>query len=190
METYNQIVPMEYQDELLEMRQGIYIASFRIGDIANQIKDQRPDVPSKDIRNAVGSFVGKSARTVREYSTVAKFYPQAVRDEYEILAFDHFRVAMRYGDQWRDALDWAVGQVDELNRPATVDAMELQFGDQETRALIDEIEEADEDLEIGRLLGMLAVEIEKRYNGTSWGDTALEYIEDIKRVLAIDEKVL
>ena len=35
---------------------------------------------------------------------------------------------MRYKDRWSDALRWCISQVDEMNRPATVDAMVKAFG--------------------------------------------------------------
>lgn len=127
--TYADIIPTEMVEELIVIRDSITQASFRTGDIVNQIKQARSDLEPDIVYSAVGSYVGKRARTVREYAMVSAFYPLHVRLEYEALSFDHFRTAMRYGENWQDALEWAVSQTDVINRPATVDAMEEKFGE-------------------------------------------------------------
>lgn len=132
MSSYNDIVPTDLQDELIAIRDELSKASFRIGDIVLQIIQEKPDEPIEQIHKAVGLFSGKAQRTVREYASIAAFYPQPLREQYDVLSFDHFRVAMRFGADCYTALDWAVAQLDEINRPATVDAMELQFSGQES----------------------------------------------------------
>jgi len=127
--TYDAIIPSDFIEELIVIRDSITQASFRTGDIVNQIKQARPDLEPNLVYSAVGSFVGKRSRTVREYAMVSAFYPMNIRREYETLSFDHFRTAMRYGDNWQDALEWAVNQTDVINRPATVDSMTEKFGE-------------------------------------------------------------
>lgn len=122
---YNEIIPDEYQIELMAIRDADTKSSFRVGDIVNDLLQTSSD--RNTVYSAVGSFVGKASRTVREYAMVSRFYPPAARNEYCILSFEHFRVAMRYGSDWQAALEWAVQQVETMNRPATIDAMTIEF---------------------------------------------------------------
>lgn len=123
---YSEIVPSDIQDELITLRDNLTRSSFRIGDIALQII-AGTQYGVEAVYSAVGSFVGKSSRTIREYASVSAFYPDEVRQMYDLLSFDHFRVAMRFGSNWLEALEWSVSQVEEVNRPATVDAMVAEF---------------------------------------------------------------
>lgn len=135
--SYVRIIPEKYQNLLIDLGSRLSSVSFAIGDATNEIKigwdnvkKQRPDLAVSDaeIYAAVGSFCGKSARTVREYAAIAAFFPPAVRDEYCILSIDHFRTAMTLGPAWESALEWAVSQADETGgRPATVDRMIAKF---------------------------------------------------------------
>lgn len=125
METYKNIVSDELQNELLQISEMDTTNAFRVGEITDIVLAQAVGLKThkSEVYRAVSSFAGRSARTIREYHTVWKFYPSEVRAIYPTLKYDHFRVAMRLGDRWKEALDWAANQVDELNRPATVDAM-------------------------------------------------------------------
>lgn len=144
--SYADELPMSIQEELIQMRDDATRMEWRTGDIVQEaidwnrerfrkamilgsgVDEIRP-VEIMEVYRAVGAFRGKSARTIRDYHSVACFYPRGTeadpgpREKYAVLAFDHFRQAMTLGPDWEDALDWAVKQVDELNRPATVDAM-------------------------------------------------------------------
>lgn len=125
---YSEIVPEELQYQLLALQDTLTQAYYKIGDITLEIIRLRPDVSRMDIYSAVGVFVGKASRTVREYAFVAEYYNQTDREKYEVLSFDHLKTALRYDDT-EGMLDWAIEQVDELNRPASVDAMEAHFGE-------------------------------------------------------------
>jgi hypothetical protein len=139
METvsYTTIIPDRFQSELIEIGSISSNTSFAIGDITNEIraawqrvKSERPDraIPEAEIYAAVGAFCGKSARTIREYSAIAAFYPPEVREDFPILRFDHFRTAMVLGPRWESALRWAVDEADSNGgRPATVDKMIAKF---------------------------------------------------------------
>src|SRR4030067_1621895 len=131
---YSEMIPTEYQDELLALRDSLTMNSWRVGDISLKIAQRRMEFHPTDIYAAVGSFVGKAERTIREYAAISAFYAYETREEYDMLAYDHFRAAMRLGDEWKTALDWAADQVKTLNRPATVDAMESQFEGNESLA--------------------------------------------------------
>jgi len=122
---YNEIVSEEYQSELIYLRDQITLNSFRIGDIALEVIRQNKTYGIMECYAAIGMFVGKSSRTIREYTAVSAMYQPEIRVEFEVLAFDHFRAAMRLGSKWYEALTWAtVG-----NRPASVDAMLAKFSD-------------------------------------------------------------
>lgn len=129
---YDDIVPSDIRDELIVIRDSHTAIKWRTGDLVwmalSECAADGKVVTRETMCAAFGSFIGKSARTIREYATVSRFYDAKVRIKYEVLAYDYFRVAMRLGHKWKDALDWAVMQVDKFNRPATVDAMLLEFG--------------------------------------------------------------
>lgn len=183
---YAEIVPTDLQDELLALRDEISKSSFRIGDIALQIiQEQRSGVEM--VYKAVGSFVGKSARTIREYTSVSAFYPRFIRDQYDVLAYDHFRVAMRMGDQWLEALDWAVNQTDEMNRPATVDAMLAKFAANNVTEIEVAYPEMDDEVMnvLRRLKNLL---LDRRIKLPDYLlDKAVQIIDEIERVM---EKVV
>lgn len=124
---YSEIIPEELQYRLMALQDILAQAYYEIGDITLEIIRTRPDISRMEIYSAVGVFVGKASRTVREYASVAEYYNQADREKYEVLSFDHLKTALRYDDT-EGMLDWAIEQVDELNRPASVDAMEAHFG--------------------------------------------------------------
>jgi len=130
---YSLIIPDEFQSELMSLMQTDSKLSWRLGDITTLIIEyvQANELPAgvMDCYSAVGVFVGRASRTIRDAHSVACFYPPEVRykPEFDPLAFAHFRAAMVMGPNWEEALNWAVAQVDELGRPASVDAMIAKF---------------------------------------------------------------
>jgi hypothetical protein len=126
MTSYKNLVADEFQNELIMIRDKVKEYAFRVGDITESVINFNPDEPRSLLYLAVGSFCGRSARTVRDYHRVSMFYPMDIRKQYEILAFDHFRFAM--GDMWRSILDYAISDMDETGRPATVEKLEAVFG--------------------------------------------------------------
>ena len=54
-------------------------------------------------------------------------FPEEIREQFAVLAFDHFRHASRFGEKSIQVLQWAVEQGDTLGRPASVDAMMARF---------------------------------------------------------------
>lgn len=128
---YADLLPMELQEELIQLSEAQTRIEFRVGDVvtAAQLWNHQNQRPTSvmEIYSAVGVFCGKASRTVRDYHAVASFYPPDVREEYTVLKFSHFREAMTLGANWEKALQWAVEQVDTLGRPASVDAMIAEF---------------------------------------------------------------
>ncbi len=110
--TYNNIVSDELQMELLDLRDNIRNNSFRIGDIAvkvmNEAEKNGLNVSQTMVWSAVGSFVGYSARTIRYYAETALFYPNNIRDKYDILPFSHFVYARYKGERWEEVLEYAL----------------------------------------------------------------------------------
>ena len=123
---YSDLIPDEFQEELLQIKESVLDQSFRLGDIARDCTLRNPEETKACVYRAVGSFCGKKSRSVREYADIAEYYPAPVRQRFEVLSFDHFRTAYKKENSIQ-MLEWAVEQVDELNRPATVDAMIAEF---------------------------------------------------------------
>jgi len=129
---YNDIIPEDVQQQLIALRDAITQIGWLVGDLTNYVIRWNADsgkwVTKDVIYSAVGNLVGKAARTVREYAMMSAFYTVEHREAYEILAFDHFREAMKLGDCWREALEWCVKHAETHGgRPATVDAMIAKF---------------------------------------------------------------
>lgn len=128
---YNEIVPNHLQDELIAIRDSNTRQSWRIADICQEVIElDRKNGRETDLQiiyAAVATFAGRASRTVREYHAVGRFFAPEIRETFECLAFDHFRHAAQLGDKAIAALQWAVEQTDEMNRPATVDAMVARF---------------------------------------------------------------
>lgn len=153
MKRYSELIPDEIINELLGIAEAEKVSSFRLGDITNELIEGHPDVEHQIIYLAVGTFVGKASRTVREYAAVAKFYKPATRREYEILSFDHFRLAMRYGDKWQEALEWVMSGFDtQIQRPENIDAMESTW---EKHLTASNYPEEDQEAELRRVLDKL-----------------------------------
>lgn len=130
--SYNDIIPDEVQQQLIQLRDVITQVGWTVGDLTNYVIRHNAEsgkwITKEVIYSAVGNLVGKASRTVREYAMMSAFYPVEHRETYEILAFDHFREAMRLNDHWREALDWCMEYAESHGgRPATVDAMVARF---------------------------------------------------------------
>lgn len=128
---YNDLIPIELQDELIFIRDTLTAQSWRIADITEEViqfnRQKGQPFELQSVYAAVGLFVGKSSRTVREYHALGRFFDPEIRETFSMLAFDHFRHAAMLGDRAILALQWAAEQTDWLNRPATVDSMIARF---------------------------------------------------------------
>lgn len=128
---YSDLLPMDLQEQLIQIGDEQSRMEFRVGDIVSAAiafnRQNERAVSVMEIYSAVGAFVGKASRTVRDYHDVAAFYPYETRERFGVLRFAHFRQAMTLGGNWEKALEWAVEQVDQLGRPASVDAMIAEF---------------------------------------------------------------
>lgn len=122
----DQIVPPDKQQELIFWRDVFRKGMFRIGEIALECVDEamRQGLPvtQSQIYHAVGRFCGKSGRTVRGYAEVTAFFPEAIRQEYEVLPFQHFVFAKSMGERWKEVLDYAA-----QNPSYSLEALTYQF---------------------------------------------------------------
>lgn len=113
------IVPDDYQRELITWRDVFLGGAFRIGDIANElIEKQRAKrdidglrITSKRIYRAVGRFCGKSGRTIRYYGETASFFSEEIRQKYQVVPFSHFVLAKSMGN-WEEVLDYVSANPD------------------------------------------------------------------------------
>lgn len=79
-----------------------------------------------DVYAAIGEQTGISRRSISDYITCAKFYPNNVWEKYSILPFSHFRFALGFGNKWSDVLDLSIRQMDNNNgRPPSVEWLEM-----------------------------------------------------------------
>ena len=190
MQTYSDIVPMELQEELIMIRDTVTRQSWRVGDIVLLLIKLNPEALNDEIQKAVGSYVGKSSRTVREYAMISGFYCPEHRERYEVLSFAHFRTAMQLGDRWQEALEWAVAQVDCMNRPATVDAMELRFKDDVTPENYEAEEETHQPGQLRKILDRLKkLLLREDYLSDELVEDAISVIDRMKNALAKQEEV-
>jgi hypothetical protein len=124
------IIPADLQDQLFALRDRDTNSAWRLGDLTNEVIKYNfrnaTGASLMEIYKAVASVAGRASRTVREYQATAARFDQNCREQYDVLAFGHFRIASRL-EQPLAALDWAVEQVASTGKPATIDAMELMF---------------------------------------------------------------
>ena len=96
-----EIVPDDVQCELIMLREKKRDIFFRIGDIANElILLHKGTVSNKKVYKSVSKYCDSSPRTIRYYAETAAFFPQAMRDKYDVLPFSHFDLARNYNGRW------------------------------------------------------------------------------------------
>jgi hypothetical protein len=129
------IVPDELQTRLIQIREDSLRNYFEIGDIANELiqLDAERGIPVlvSDVMYAVGVFAGKSARTVRYYADVSRFFVKEIREAYLELPFNFFVVAQSYGERWREVLDYALDHMllseDQLRDQFSIRRVETEY---------------------------------------------------------------
>lgn len=103
----NDIVPIEYQNKLMQLDITMSQCYWTIGDITTDIIEnvdrerskQLGKVVSKtDIFIAVGTFCHRSARSVRHYYECAHYFPPEVRQKYDV-PFSIYSIA-RWVKDW------------------------------------------------------------------------------------------
>lgn len=137
--TDNEIVPDSLQSLLSTIRDSLKANYFAIGDAAALLIKEAEVQGFRNFRikrntgkdvfvtqdrvfQAVGHYCGKAGRTVRYYYETARFYPDAVREAFDILDFSMFVVARSFGPRWREVLEYAA-----LNPAADSDSVRSIF---------------------------------------------------------------
>ena len=182
---YGDIVPAELQDELIHIRDQHTDSAWMIGDICLMIKDlidqeKKHYIGMMDIYSAVGSFAGKSSRTIREYAMIAKFFPKEIREAYGILSINHFRKAHSVGTLWRVALEWCIEITEMTGRPATVDALEVYIQHNLSGYRADQEEGSEADGE-----APAAVEQAKENAGMRFFETMINRTRGMKKAITM-----
>jgi hypothetical protein len=124
--SHSEIVSEEHQNRLMFWRDTLRIGQFDIGDIAREVildaANRGIAVNNDRIDAAVGSFCGKTARTVRYYRETAAFFDETAREKYNMLPFSHFVFARTMGELWESVLERA-----RLTPGMTAKALEAEF---------------------------------------------------------------
>jgi hypothetical protein len=94
------IITSDLMDELIAIRDSFDTSYWRLGDITNIIINQAVARGADNIKmvlyHRIGQIVGKSPKMIRYYAAVSGFYPQQIREKYQLLPFSHFAYAMRF----------------------------------------------------------------------------------------------
>jgi hypothetical protein len=124
------IVPVEFQNELMQIGETNIFGSWRTGDIANHLAEinilNGEKVEKMKIYDAVGFYSKTPSRTVRYYARVAKFFGPEAREEFSALSFGHFDFACDRED-WYDVLSYALSGFEKINQPYSIDAIKKKF---------------------------------------------------------------
>lgn len=127
----SKIIPPEIQDKLLALRDQITNIAWQVGDLCKEVIQynelNNTGAAKMDIYKSVASMVGKESRTVRDYYDTAERFDLHQREQFDTLAFGHFRIAARTNNP-EAALQWAMDQVEATGKPATIDAMKKMYG--------------------------------------------------------------
>jgi len=118
--TRNDVIQHHNQQLLQAFGQNDTATCFAVGDIANEewenairngwdkpVRERGGDFVTKDfICASAAYYYGKSKRSIRYYADVSAFFPQEIRDRFDVLSFSHFANARQHED-WLDYLKYA-----------------------------------------------------------------------------------
>ena len=116
------VMPEDEQNQI--MARGIQQGNDRwwLGDLANEwtkrVRQKLLPCSVMDCYTTIAFLYDDlvTPRTIRFYSELSAFYPQWARDEYDVLPWSHYELAMRYArDDWQDVLETAVRYMDAHN---------------------------------------------------------------------------
>lgn len=163
--SYSDIVPSDYQEELIQIGANTTEMSFRIGDIANMIY-QYSQQSQQIVYSATGFFCGKSGNTVKYYAAIAACFIPAIREKYSVLSFSHFSFAKQMGVRWEEVLEYAISG--EYS-PLSVDNVMAHFTENKaTEGIMQKAAEGILEQQIG--------------NSTTWDDNIEEANIDLSTV--------
>ncbi len=102
------------------------VARWDDGRICEELVDEFGEQYGKMlVRKRVAIEAGLGLSTIRQREEMARFYPEEVVEQYEILTWSQLRACKPAGETgWQDLADWAVKSADDFGvRPAPVDAI-------------------------------------------------------------------
>lgn len=83
---------------------------WQLGDLGKHfVPNPKQGVTTSKTLASFACDIGMNARTLQEYTKVASFYPEAMRNDYPNLSYSHWRTALRFADK---ALDIAISFLD------------------------------------------------------------------------------
>ena len=103
------------------------------GDIVNLVYDYivANDVPytKEDAARFVSWYCNsdKAVRTLLYYASTALHFPPEIREAYGVLPFSHFNYAARFGEHWREVLDYSLDAFEKYNRPPSLSRLMQNF---------------------------------------------------------------
>ena len=128
-EGYTRFLSDEDQAQLIAVRDLQSNAAFGLGEFVLEHFHEHTMTTGDYglLCKGIGAFVGMRAKDVREVARVTN-WARVLRQLHPVLSFEYFRRAEKLGEFGEDALVWAEEQTDELNRPATLDALLAVYG--------------------------------------------------------------
>lgn len=128
--SYRNIVPEQIQNLLIQDYGSLGEFQWVIGDTLLQLLEVHRKAGNsyraEDIAKAMASFTGFRSKQILTMAAVSKRFPPEKRSQYSVLSYGHFAQAARFANA-DEALDWCIKEIDELGRPATVDALTVVF---------------------------------------------------------------
>jgi hypothetical protein len=121
---YTKIVSDELLNQLMDLANRLDQAQWELGDLvietAVQAKLSDSGYTYEDVCKAFGVVLGIRAKDFRIIADVATVFPKEEREKHPTLTWGHFFRAM--GPKWEESLAWMENGIDDLGRPASVDA--------------------------------------------------------------------
>lgn len=128
-----QAIPDELQNDLIQIGENLSRDKWKIGDIANEIKQlTRERLLNCSIMD-VYSFVAQllrdefSARTIEYYAGLSGFYDCNTREEFQPLSHSHFAYARQYGDRRLEVLNLAMDTLAQTGKVPSVAQVDYIF---------------------------------------------------------------
>jgi len=102
---------------------------WAIGDVSLALVDELGGMYGKaPVRMRIAAETGLAPETVRDREGMARFYPEHVRQTYQVLGYHQMRACKAAGNEWEKYAEWAVQSGDEYGgRPAPVAAIRAKI---------------------------------------------------------------
>jgi hypothetical protein len=130
--SYSKIVSGQAVDIALALAQKHDEAMWGIGDLALALihasKASGSSLTPRDVCKAVGAYTGLRSQEVTNLVLTSNCFTEDRRLDagHGVLSYGHYYRAMQCPNP-REALQWCLDQIDELGRPASLDAMTIVF---------------------------------------------------------------